>query len=567
MPARPPLLASPARRLLIGLAALVVGLALARSAARAETLDGPAWRTAHKGARKLMKVPGQRFPQQTLSRTLAEDDSARAAELMVRWTVASLKLQQGVLTRERDERKIKLEKLRKILLKAYPKMPPTRLEDKNNWDIVKNAHDLAVRNYEDETGVRYTLGQGLGAVRDPAAVAWLLEDGLPTLQKAKGSESVQVALARGLAEQPKAQVLPTLLAMASDASRVKLQLVALHWFGQHKHPEGFAPLVAALKAKPVAVRRLAVHGLKQLDDPRAVEPLIQSMSKADGLLNAEIDDVLHWFTSKSFEGSAPVWKRWWKAEGAAWLASAPTERHTRRREDLPGGTRVRFYGIPTESKHVVFVLDRSGSMKAKASDAAIARKKAKPKGPITGDGGKRGKGKGAEEALAGETRMELAKNQLKRSIGQLDRKVKFGVLFYSNDVKVWKPAPELVPAVAAQKKAAVTWFEGLGPEGPTLMFPALMKALAYADTIGEDTKKPRTGANTIFLLSDGSPTTADGKVLPADELEAAMEAFLEANKLYRCIVHTIGIGPGHNSAILRRIAAATGGQYKAAGTR
>ena len=29
---------------------------------------------------------------------------------------------------------------------------------------------------------------------------------------------------------------------------------------------------------------------------------------------------------------------------------------------------MRFYGIPTESQHIVFVLDRSGSMKEKAGD-------------------------------------------------------------------------------------------------------------------------------------------------------------------------------------------------------
>ena len=41
--------------------------------------------------------------------------------------------------------------------------------------------------------------------------------------------------------------------------------------------------------------------------------------------------------------------------------------------------------------------------------------------------------------------------------------------------------------------------------------------------------------------------------------------FLEANKTYRCVVHTIGIGPKHNRSLMQRLAASTGGTYKAVG--
>ncbi|MDF1702110.1 MAG: VWA domain-containing protein [Planctomycetota bacterium] len=554
--------------LLPALAACLL-LALAAGSARSETLDDAAWKKARKDARRLMKQPGQRFTKQRVIGALGMDDSRRATELMVQWTLRSLRLQQGELTKELAKRKEKLDKLEKILRKAYDKFPPPtmRVDDKRTWDLVKGAYREVFDQYEAENGVRYSLGEAFRTVRDPAAVTYLIDEGLPAVQKAKGSEEAQVAIAKCLVEQPKARVLALLLAMAVDAKRVKLRMLALHWIGQNKHAEGFDALVQGLGAKEVAVRRIAVHGMQQLDDKRGVKALIDSMAKADGLLNAEIDDVLHWFTGKSFEGSAAVWKRWWKNEGAAWLAAADEgERHERKREALPGGTRVRFYGIPTESKHIVFVLDRSGSMKNKASDKSIAEKKKKPKGPVTGGDGKgHGKGKG-REAIAGDTKMEVAKNQLALSIKQLDRKVKFGVVFYSDNVKVWREPPELLDASKPNKASSTEWFTKLEAQGPTLMFPALMKALEYADTVGQDKKKQRTGANTIFLLSDGSPTTAGGQVLPAAELEQAIAEFLEANKLYRCVVHTIGIGPGHNSSILRRIAAATGGQYKAVGT-
>ena len=36
-----------------------------------------------------------------------------------------------------------------------------------------------------------------------------------------------------------------------------------------------------------------------------------------------------------------------------------------------------------------------------------------------------------------------------------------------------------------------------------------------------------------------------------------------ANRVFRCVIHTIGIGRGHNSHLMQRIAGETGGTYKA----
>jgi Mg-chelatase subunit ChlD len=154
---------------------------------------------------------------------------------------------------------------------------------------------------------------------------------------------------------------------------------------------------------------------------------------------------------------------------------------------------------------------------------------------------------------------------LARSIDQLDPKVNFNVVFYSNDIRVWQEPPGLLPSTRANKAEATKWFMALEAKGPTLLFPALMKALEYSDVIKKGSKKPRTGADTIFLLSDGSPTTPDGKVLHPEDLEEQYRRFLEANELYHCVVHTIGVGPKHNRTLMKRIARDTGGKYKAVG--
>jgi Mg-chelatase subunit ChlD len=161
--------------------------------------------------------------------------------------------------------------------------------------------------------------------------------------------------------------------------------------------------------------------------------------------------------------------------------------------------------------------------------------------------------------------MEVAKNQLARSVDQLDPKVRFNIVFYSNDVRVWKPAPELVPSSKAHKEDAKQWFLGLEPSGSTCMFAALLQALEYADTIGERTGTTGAGADTIFLISDGSPTSEAGELLTPAELERQYRSFMDRNALYHCVVHTIGIGPAHNSSVLERLARETGGQYKAVG--
>ncbi len=561
--------------LVLGLLLLAVtfatgGLPMRGSAAE---LDEATWKKTRKQARRLMSQPGRRPEKIKAAETLGRDDSRRACELLVQWTLRSLKLQQGPIAKELAETKERFDKIDKLMRRFYKKMPPTRPEDKNGWDAVRNKFLAAQRAHDIESAVRYTLGEGFQRVRNAEAVTYLIDEGLPGVQKAKRSEEAQVSIVRGLLQQPKKRVLSTALAMAADAKRSKLRILTLNWFGQHKVSEGFDPLVRALGAKEVAVRRAAVMALRGLDDNRAVKPLIDALAKNKDQLASEIDDALHWYTGKSFEGSAAVWKRWWSKEGAAWLANdeASTDRHNRRREALPGGTRVRFYGIPTESHHIVFILDRSGSMKEKASDASIeAKKKAKePKPPTTGGGEDEGAGKGSKgrAAVAGDTKMEVARNQLALSVDEISKGVNFGVVFYSSAVQVWKKPPELAASSKGNKKAAKDWFMKLGPEGSTQTFAALMKALEYADTIGEDKKKPRTGADTFFLLSDGSPTNADGKPLGGDELEKQYKAFIEANKLYHVTVHTIGIGPGHNSSILRRLARDTGGIYKAVGTR
>ena len=59
-------------------------------------------------------------------------------------------------------------------------------------------------------------------------------------------------------------------------------------------------------------------------------------------------------------------------------------------------------------------------------------------------------------------------------------------------------------------------------------------------------------ADAIYLLTDGAPTDAKGRI---EDPERTLEAAREWNALRRVAIHTIGIGAEHNSAFLRQLGA------------
>ena len=69
--------------------------------------------------------------------------------------------------------------------------------------------------------------------------------------------------------------------------------------------------------------------------------------------------------------------------------------------------------------------------------------------------------------------------------------------------------------------------------------------------------KRRDVPDTIFLLSDGSPCSPDGKILPTGPI---LEDVRKWNKLRRVVIHTIGIGQD-NRGFMQALAKENGGTY------
>ncbi len=526
-------------------ALLLLFLAGSLPAAHAELSDGD-FKRARGDVARHQKTPGELSAKEATVDVLEEDDTARSALLLIKWAAGSLKWQAGELKRAEAKAQSRFDKLVKILSKAYDRMPPTRAEDRNEYNRLKKALDQTKAHTSIEDSVQRKIARSLAAFRSPAAVDALLSDGEKKLLRTKHSGHVWLGILRAYLAAPPEQVTSRMLEIVGSRRPASGRILALNWISRFKPEGGLDATLSALKAKEDPVRRSAVFTLRILDDPACVEPMIRAMAKARGQFGDELDAALYYFTGQSFDGEGSLWQRWWEQQGDTWQTESAGERHG----DRPprGGGSSSFYGVETKSKRIVFVLDRSGSMQKKALPDS-----SKPRGPVTGEGAE-----GENAHIKGDTKIEVAKSQLVFSIRNLATDVFFSIVFYSNEFEVWHEPPKMIQATRENKALAIQWVDDIEAVGSTRTFDALLKALDYAREGG--------GANTIFLLSDGSPTVrGGGDLLQGDALEEEYGAFLEQNRIYKCVVHTIGVGRSQNRGLMKRIAKDGRGIYRSVG--
>jgi Mg-chelatase subunit ChlD len=166
------------------------------------------------------------------------------------------------------------------------------------------------------------------------------------------------------------------------------------------------------------------------------------------------------------------------------------------------------------------------------------------------------------------TRLEACKTELIRALGLLDPKTKFNVIWYSELPYQFKPG--MLFAKSGSIKAAQDWVRKLQPSGSTNIHDSMHMGFQLTGQIpglGGAQKGPITGnkklreaaPDTIFLLSDGSPTLPTGG---ADSTEKIIAAVRKWNSLKTVVVHCIGIGRGVNTRFMRQLATENGGEFK-----
>ncbi len=207
-----------------------------------------------------------------------------------------------------------------------------------------------------------------------------------------------------------------------------------------------------------------------------------------------------------------------------------------------------FLHLPANGNVIIFAIDTSGSMLTNCKPAGIA----------------------------------ALRHELALAITGLPSSSQFNLICFGQDADLFQP--QCVSASAANKSAALEFFQfyyqgartrtekfGLtGRDSNGIAYTPLKPAdvPGMTDTSGGSrmdlalTQAFTMNASTIFLLSDGEPTTSrNGKVLDKSELLQFMEKSAHTASAEKTIVNTIAVNPEART-FLRKIAHRFNGKFK-----
>lgn len=328
------------------------------------------------------------------------------------------------------------------------------------------------------------------------------------------------------------------------------------------------------------VKWLALKGLEKGGDEKVIEPLIESLGKChadEGRLKDLYIRILKKLLDVEIETDDPnAWK-------AAWTAKKSGT------DVQPGTTMVeptQFYGLKTRSTRLVFLLDRTGSMEAPASEPERSPYKLPPEA-VGNDKEPPAEKLSREECtkmmkkwlgITARTRIEVAKKEIISTIYVLRPVVHFNVVWYESTPTPWKQ--ELVPATWVNKLDAMTAADKINASGGTNIWDALELGMKFleiptggkqqaANIVSLDRKAnyatSTNGADTIFLMTDGRPTV--GRIDKPDDILAELK---KVNRLRKITIHTICVGevpPGGptpdspDPAFLKKISDQNNGEF------
>ncbi|GAB4149755.1 MAG: hypothetical protein Kow00107_00010 [Planctomycetota bacterium] len=352
------------------------------------------------------------------------------------------------------------------------------------------------------------------------------------LRDDKDNEIVRAAAARALGYLQDARGVNVLVSVEKDKSEVvKLALIeALLMF----QDDVSAGCISAMIADETSwkVRAAAIKASVKRKLSGSVGYMITRLRKENGRLFGDLLNALKEITGIDKGENINAWEQWF--EHSDYAKGGKVEKVPR--EDIPGNyTTITYHGIRTHSKNVVFIVDRSESMKERCDPKALKGDYMKP-----------------DEKFVGETRMELVKWELSRTIARLDKNTSFNIITYSTDVRSWKK--KSLFATDSNKKAAVSFVNSLTPEGRTNTWGALLEAFG-CKSFGDGKFNANPMGDTIFLLTDGDPN--EGELDDPDEILAGVA---ELNRFHHIVIHCIAVGR-FNKAFCQDLAEKNGGEF------
>ena len=290
--------------------------------------------------------------------------------------------------------------------------------------------------------------------------------------------------------------------------------------------------------------------------------MIDQLRKEDGRLRDEVARALLSLTTFDLGDKPDRWQEVWDKVKDNF--KVPTLEEVKKAREAFEKTQLRyepgsddFAGIPTKSERVIFVIDISGSME----EPLLNREKFLLQG----------------RTYKSLVKMEVVKQELIRTIENLNDRTFFNVVAFATKVKRWNERG-LVAANILNRKNAAAWIDSLQPiggqsqslkrnaglsgsaggnEGKTNFYDALMEALdAKSAQAGYDTNLG-SQVDTIFFLSDGDPTAG-----PMTETERILAEVKRVNSLRKIKINTINIGKNERGKMLMQMLAdQNGGKF------
>lgn len=290
------------------------------------------------------------------------------------------------------------------------------------------------------------------------------------------------------------------LVKLTESPDVNVAFVAAASLAERKEPELLPSIVSLSQRKEFAqsfgFQRCLVDAVAQVPDKAAVEFLIEIASKFKGQLRFETVQHLARLTGQNFGGFSDQWAEWWKDQAATFQFSS--ERAVTA-PIVPSLAVARipwpdplpeFFGVPIYANRVVFVIDRSGSMRS---------------------------------SVDGVTRLKEATTQLEKSVEALDKYAYFNIFAYNSDVLPFMS--ELVQAEDANKRAARNFAYRLTADKKTASYDALYSGLRADPNL-----------EAMYFLSDGEPTM--GRIV---DMPTIVNSITAENALQRTSIYTLGI--------------------------
>lgn len=262
-------------------------------------------------------------------------------------------------------------------------------------------------------------------------------------------------------------------------------------------------------------RRCVMEAVARYHDKEAVDFLINQLGKTDGQLKYEIAMSLQRITGQQFGGIANDWKKWWTTNRNEFEFPS-TERTSPVTLNAPPPAipwdepRPNFYGMRVYAKRIVFVIDRSGSMR---------------------------------QDVDGVTRLERAQYELEHAIHALTETDSFNIVAFDDRMDVF--SVRMMRATAENKALGVQYAYSLTPRGGTACYEPLKMGLEAANDL-----------ELILFVSDGEPT-AGALVDPS----AIVAAISNHNLTQRTIINTLGIDArDQHERFLKGLAEKNGGK-------